>query len=217
VSDDRTRPFSILDGEFGFRLTRLWVGWDLGLFFMTYYDRYPNYVPRVTSHSPLEVQVTTEHPRLGSLGLTGTKDFRSLLFRFESMYTRQRTYDAFQPPNYFQFQSDEVVAALELETTRYTPWRLGAQLAHTWIPHRVAGALAMPHRTLVSANLRGPLWDETTLETILSYGIQDGSSLARLRYTIPTSTQIELVLGADLLFGGRQSQFGRYHPASRAY
>jgi hypothetical protein len=212
--DSTQGNFSIGDGEVGLRLTTLLRGYDIGFFFFTYFDRSPVYTGTPT---PTGLDLVATHNRVGSFGLTFTKDAGPWLLRWESLFTKNKAFQKFASGALTHYEGDEVTVAAEAEYTAWLPWRVALQLAYQGIPRFDADSTTPRHRELVSANVKAPLWGEQTLDAIVSWAVHDGGSLTRLQYTIPTSQQFELMLGADLLLGGSRSQFGAFQSGSRFY
>ncbi len=212
--DAPSGKFSLTDGELGGRFTTLWRGYDLGFFFFTYFDRQPMYTGVPTAAG---LDLVASHSRISSLGLTFTKDLAPWLLRWESLYTKNKSFQKFDAVGLSAFAGDELTVAAEAEYTQWLPWRAALQFAYQGIPRFDLSSTTPKHRALLSANLKAPLWGEQTLDAILSLALHDGGTLARLQYTIPTSQQFELMFGSDLLFGGARSQFGVFKSASRFY
>lgn len=207
-------PAYWLNPEFGLRLTNLWHGYDLGFFFFSYFDRDPTYTS-VPNGAGLDL--VASHNRIGSLGFTFTKDFSPWLIRWESLFTKDKLFQKMGASGLSGYTGHEITAAMEVEYTGWLPWRVALQLAYQGIPSFDPASLTPRHRTQLSGNVKAPIWREHSLDAILTWALHDGSSLARLQYTIPTSQQFEVMVGGDLLFGGANSQFGGFHNASRFY
>lgn len=220
ISAPRSLPFAFSNGEFGMRVGSVVVGWDLAFFFLTYFDRAPVYSLDLT---PTRANFIQTHPKLTTVGLTGTKDFESWLFRFETLYTRNRPINTFNinPLNLSQSlrteRTDEWVGVLGVDYTRWRSWRAGGQISHHLLADSFAGAFIPAHRTQVSFNLYGPLYKEQALDLIWSYFIQDDSQLVQLSYHIPLTDSMDMSLGSYVFFGGDNSQYGRFKTATRAY
>lgn len=212
--DTTQGKFSIGDGELGVRLTTLLHGYDLGFFFFTYFDRQPVYT---STPGTAGLDLVATHSKVGSLGLTFTKDYSSWLVRWESLFTKDKSFQKFDASGLSFYAGDEITVASEAEYTGWLPWRVAFQVAYQNIPHWNAASTTPRNRALLSANVKAPIYREQTLDAIVSWALHDGSTLSRLQYTIPTSQQFELMFGTDLLFGGAQSQFGAFKTGSRFY
>ncbi len=212
--DNPQGKFSIGDGEVGVRMTTLLQGYDLGFFFFTYFDRQPVYT---SAPGPAGLDLIASHSRVGSLGLTFTKDYSSWLVRWESLFTKGKAFQKFDSTGLSFYTGDEVTVASEAEYTGWLPWRVAIQFAYQGIPHWNAASTTPKNRELLSANVKAPIYREQSLDAIVSWAIHDGSTLSRLQYTIPTSQQFELMFGTDLLLGGARSQFGAFQAGSRVY
>ncbi len=217
VSDERSLPLVDQNGEAGFRATTMIRGVDLSAFYFYYHDRMPNYRLSVTNPSPLELNLDGYHSRIHTGGITATTEIAPFVFRMEGLHTVDRQFDSVRDGTYSAARSGETTAVLGVDYTKIANWRLGMQLSDTYLTENIPGSLTPKNRPLLTWLLSGPIYREQTLEVILSYVANDGSSLAQIRYLTPLSSQIELLFGADILMGGSQSQFGRFKSASRGY
>ena len=215
IEEPRSGALGLAIGEYGARFTGLIGGYDLAAFVFHYFDRRSTYR---TSFAPNgDVTFQADHPRVSTVGFTATKDFPSFLARFESVYTTGRAFDTFGPNGYGRYTSDEITAALEIDFTQLYPWRVGAQISDAYIAKHQSNSLQQRHSPMISANVKGPAWQNHQVESVLSYSTNDGSSFAKLLYTIPTSAQFEVSVGAELFLGGQQSKYGSVRRASRGF
>ncbi len=212
--DKSSGNLSFGDPEVGVRVTTLLRGYDLAFFFFSYFDRSPTYTGVA---GPTGLDLVASHNRIGSAGITFSKDFSPWLVRWESLYTKDKMFQKFDAAGLGGYRGDEVTVAVETEYTGWLPWRVAMQFAYQGIPKFDAASTTPKNRELLSANIKAPIYREQTLDAIVSWAIHDGGTLTRLQYTIPTSQQFELMFGADLLFGGVRSQFGAFKNGSRAY
>jgi hypothetical protein len=217
VVDNRVAPWNTDNGEFGLRATALVSGIDLSLFYLNYLDRLPHYSASVLGFAPLSVELQGAHPRMQTIGWTGTADLSWLLLRWETLLTKDRTYDRLNGMSYSNAKTDELTAVLGIDYTQLEKWRLGLQLSETYLAQDIVGNLTPRSRQLISVHANGSLWNDQTLDLIFSYEPDDGGTLTQLRYMIPLNNQLELGVGADLLRGSPTSQFGRFRQGSRAF
>jgi hypothetical protein len=130
---------------------------------------------------------------LNTVGLTAATELAPFVFRTEALHTAPK---------------HETVGVLGIDYTQIANWRLGAQFSDTYL---------FDHHFLVTVLAAGPVFGQTNLDLMLSYVPTDGSSLAQIKYLVPLASRIELVIGADILLGGGNTQFGRFRDASRGY
>jgi hypothetical protein len=216
----RSAPWSFSNGEFGLRASTVFGGWDLALFFLTYFDRAPVYTLDLT---PTRATFVQTHPKLTTVGVTGTKDFDSVLLRFETLYTRNRPINTFNltPLNLEQSlrteRTDEWVGVLGLDYTRWKSWRAGVQVSHHLLTETFSGAFLPANRTQISFSLFGPLYKEQSIDVIWSYFFGDASQLLQLSYHVPVTDSMDMSVGTYVFAGGDNSQFGRFKNASRIF
>jgi hypothetical protein len=220
LSDERILPLALSSSEFGIRGTAILGGWDMGAFFLSYFDRRPSYRPSFTA---TDVLIRGVHDRIASLGLTATKDFDSWVSRLELIYTRSRPVDAFvlnptAPTQSFSTStSDEFVGVLGFDYTQWRDWRLTLQVSQDSFLRAVPGSLLPQHATNLSFVLGGTLFRNHELTVIQSYCVNDGSALSQLLYMMPLSSRLEATLGTYLFTGGSSSSFGTFRGASRVF
>ncbi len=217
LTDTRTLPLALSNGEFGLRGSTTVEGIDLGIFYFNYHSRSPNYHLSIINSSPLEGNLNAFHPSLQTIGVTATAEQEPFLLRFEALATFDKQVDAAIGGSYVNKRTNEYVAVLGADYTKITNWRLGAQLSDNYLSEAIAGGLIPRHRPLLTLHASGPIFREQNIEAIFSYVLNDGSSLGQLRYLVPLSSRIELLFGADVLLGGQRSQFGQFETASRGY
>lgn len=217
VSDSRTLPLALENGEVGLRATTSFRGVDMAAFYFNYHDRAPNFRMSLVSPSPLEAHLEGFHPRIQTLGVTATAEQEPFLYRLEALSTFDKLVDAASAGSYTSHMTNELVGVLGVDFTKITNWRLGLQVSETYHTRAIANAITPQSRPLVTLHASGPIFREQNLEVIFTYAPNDGSILNQLRYLVPVSSRIELLFGADLLLGSPQSQFGRFESASRGY
>lgn len=220
ITDDRTKPLSLSNGEFGLRATAMLSGWDMALFYLHYFDRRPSYRP---TFAGTDINVRGVHEPISSLGITGTKDLQTWVARFELLYTRNRAVDAYYPDlinpamSFYSALSDEMVGVLGFDYTQWRNWRLTFQFSHDTYFKNIPGALVPKNTTSLGVILGGTVFHNHEVNLITSYAVSDGSSLLQLSYMVPVSNRLEATLGAYLFEGGSNGIFGNFKGASRAF
>lgn len=220
VDSPRSLPLGFSNGEFGTRVSGVFGGWDIAVFFLTYFDRSPVYALDLT---PIKATFRQTHPKLTTVGVTGTKDFDWWLLRFETLYTRNRPINTFNlnPLNLGQSlaieKADEWVGVVGFDYTKWRSWRAGLQFSHHLLTHDFPGAFTPANRTQMSFSLYGPIYKEQALDLIWSYFFQDASQLLQFSYHIPLTDALDFSTGVFVFAGGNNSQYGRFKNASRAY
>jgi hypothetical protein len=191
-------------------------GFDLAVFFLDYHDRFPTYQLNVTSPMPLAISLHGNHPRMKSVGFTGSKDISPVVVRWESLYTSGRVFDAIQGGQYVNVVSDEITGVLGVDYNGFENCRFGVQASKIHRLKAIEGGLLGNDRHLLSVHLNATIW-KPVADVIFSYTPDDGSMLGQFTLTIPTSHQLELALGTALFLGTPRSQFGLFHSGSRAF
>jgi hypothetical protein len=217
LSDSRTLPLQFENGEVGLRATTLVSGFDLGAFVFSYHDRFPAYAMKVTNPAPLSLELTGQHPRLLSYGVTGSKSLNQVVLRWELLHTRDRRFDAIQNGLYVNRPSNESTGVLGLDYNGFENYRVGFQFSKIYRSENIIGALTRQNRNLINFHLNATLWKSPVVDVIFNYVPDDGSTLTELRLTVPASHQFEITLGTDLFTGSPQSQFGIFHAGSRGF
>lgn len=212
--DTRALPTSFSNGEIGGRVTATFSNLDVSLFQFYYFDRFPVYSAQIGIGG---VSLTPNYHRILTMGVTGTYDFSEFLLRMEALYTKDRHYNAVIGNQLLDLPSDEVTVVGELDYSQIRAWRLGLQLAHTYLTRDVSPINGTRNRTLVSLQADGTVWKAQTLGAILSYEPNGGSSLAQINYLIPLDDSLELRLAGEYFMGDDTSTFGRFGPGSRVY
>ncbi|HMW01820.1 MAG TPA: hypothetical protein PKE58_16895, partial [Acidobacteriota bacterium] len=109
VSAHRTMPWGTEYGEVGARFSVPISGIDLALFGFHYFDRSPNYDLNVVNPAPLQVEFKETHERIQSLGLTLSKEVRSIVLRAEGIFHVGKRYDKASPGTFTFFKANEIV------------------------------------------------------------------------------------------------------------
>jgi hypothetical protein len=215
VNRDRTLPLALDNGEIGARATALVAGVDLSVFWLHYFDRMPSFQVRPTG--PTTLVADPVYPRVDSLGATATADLSMFLLRLEALYTAGRKLTGPASTGYALLPTDQLTGVLGLDYTRLEKWRVGLQISESYLTRDISTAVTPRSLPILSLHANGTPWSDHSLDVILSYIFNDGSSLTELRYWIPASDQLEIGAGADLWTGSGNSQFGQFKQASRGY
>jgi hypothetical protein len=226
VTEPRSYPIALTNTEVGARASAMLGHLDMALFFFSYFNRAPEYqltvLPPTNGGTTPNALFTAEHSRILTLGLTGTYDWGPVVTRWETLYTDHAPVDFFNPTtanplNYGTFPSGLLTGVIGFDYTQIPSWRFGFQASHKVYTATTDGALTPQNQSLLTANINGPLFRDQTLDLLLSYVPQDGSSLLQASYLIPASSRFEVALGTNCLLGGANSEFGRFHGGSTIY
>lgn len=212
-NDERTLPVSIKNAEYGVRLSPNISGTDLSFIYFNYFDRAPVYESENNSGS---INVLGKHLRLETLGLTLSLPLSTLVLRSEILFHRNKYF------NYFDgslkpYESNQWVGVLGLDYIVGDKWRLGLQVSENYRDRTVSGAIDLQSTQLITAHGSFTIINSQVFDLLYAYAPHDGSSLTELSYLIPLSKRVEILFAADLFNGGKSSQFGLFHPASRGY
>lgn len=219
LRDDRTKSWSLSNGEFGMRGMTLLAGWDVSAFYFNYFDRRPSYRPSLVGGN---IVATAAHDPIQTFGVTATKDLGPWVLRFESTYTPQRPVDAYEYNNiapelsYYTGKSDEFIAVTGFDYTQWKDWRFSLQLSLNSLFTYVPGMFLRQNAINLSVITGGTMWGNHEFNAILNYAA-DGSSLWQFSYMVPVSSRLEASIGTHIFAGGVGSQFGRFKDASRAF
>jgi hypothetical protein len=212
-NDERTLDISWKNAEYGGRFTPNILGIDLSFLYFNYFDRAPVYI---SSLSAGQTNILGKHNRLETLGATLSLPVSTLVLRAETLFNRHKHFNKFTG-DLNSFSSDQFVGVVGVDYIVGDRWRLGVQLSENYRFRTEEGALEKASTQLVTGHGSFTLLQDQTLDLLVAYGPHDGSSLTELSYTIPMSKRIDLLIASDLFNGGSSSQFGLYHPATRAY
>lgn len=211
--DERTLPIGIKNAEYGARLSPNIPGTDLSLIYFNYFDRAPVY--QSTDNSGF-IQVIGKHPRIETLGITLSLPVSVLVLRSELLFHRNKQFNFFDGA-LKAYTSDQWVGVLGLDYIVGDKWRLGLQVSENYRKQNSSGAIDLQSTQLITSHGSFTFNNLQVLDLLIAYAPHDGSSLTELSYLVPLNKRVEILFAADLFNGGRSSQFGLFHPASRGY
>jgi len=212
-NDERTQDISWKSAEYGGRFTPNISGIDLSFLYFNYFDRAPVYISSLSSG---QTEIRGKHNRLETLGATLSLPVSTLVLRAETLIHRHKHFNKFSGA-LNSFISDQFVGVLGVDYIVGDRWRLGVQLGENYRFRTEEGALEKASTQLITVHGSLTFFHDRTFDLLVAYAPHDGSSLTEISYTLPLSKRIDLLIASDLFNGGSSSQFGLYHPATRAY
>lgn len=217
VTDERTLPLALENGEVGARVGTKLGPVDMGVFYFNYHDREPKYQLLSTEDVPPVVTFAGQHARLQTVGTTGATELGPWVLRWEALYSWNRFFSFIDQGFYNTFSTQETTAVLGVEYSAVADWRLGFQASNAYLTDVPEGTFTPRHRPLLTALIAGPLIKDQSIDLMFTFVPTDSSSLVQVKYLVPLTSRIELNFGADLLLGEPATQFGRFRNASRGY
>lgn len=202
------------EGEWGGRITSQIGDVDFSFFYLKYFDRFPTYNAVVIAAAPLSIELRPEHKKLQTFGFTFTTDLDLILLRGEALLNQDRSWNILEAGNLTTKTSDEYLYVVGMDFPKIDAWQVGTQFTESLLAEGEY-LLRPPRQSMASLRLAKTLPSNSELEIVFSRFLSHPSSLTQIKYMIPVSSALELNFLVDWFDGASETEFGRYHRASR--
>lgn len=217
VVDPSKPPGTISSSEVGGRLSYLLDGWDLGVFYLYSWEKFPVLFRRITGGV---YEFSPQYKRAHYIGGSFSKDLRSVVLRGEFAANPRGFFPTFDPRDADGIAQRSVVDYLVgFDYTLFGAIDTNVQLLQRWIPHH--------NDFLVNEKgLRTHLsfWAKTGFfsnriepELLVLFGLSEDDTLYRPKIRWKVADAVDVTVGADVFQGERSGIFGRFDKKSRLY
>jgi hypothetical protein len=186
-------------------------------YYFSYFDRNPYYNVSSQSNLPSSLVLDENHSRIDTTGLTATADLDGFVLRGEYLVSHNRIFPAFTGNNLLQVKTDETVYVLGVDFPTVYNISGGVQWSDSHLNDGPTGLLRPADQTYLSARLQWTFHQTQSLDLLYIYEPADAGERIQLEYLLPMTQKVELHMGADVLDGPGDSEFGRIRRGSRAY
>ena len=215
VGEDRSGR-NIGNSNYGFRLSQLIRGWDISAFYYHSLDVAPTFYRVSTLTEPLVLQ--PRHDEIDQVGATVTKDFGTVVFKGEMVYTDGRKFNVMTPAAINGLAKQNTLDyALGLDFNLPAETRLNLQFyQRVFFSYNPTGFTDRVENG-ASILLNGKVWRNVEAQALLIHSLNRNDWMFRPRLTWNFERNWRAAVGADI-FGGRSTGFfGRFEHNDRAY
>lgn len=209
---------SLNDSGYGLRLSYLVSGWDMSGFFYSSMDSSPTFFRNIVNTPTPTFVYTPRHDRINQYGMTFSKDFTSLVFRAEAVYTQDRWFEVTRISDIDGVVRQDLldyILGIEYPLPRQS--RLNLQFFQRRFPDHDP---AMTPKSVESgASVYASTHISAAVEAQLLWivGLNRGDWMARPKLDWTIGANWNWILGADFFDGQRDGLFGRYADKDRVY
>lgn len=211
------RPESNLDHmNYGLRLSTLTKGWDISGFYYRSMDNTPTFYREIAAPSTFVFEA--RHDRLNQFGGTIAKDFGSVVFKGEAVYTQGRRFtvlraadvDGVVPQNTLDW-------AAGLDFTLPAETRFNVQLFQRVFFSHDQDVIPDRRENGYTVYLNGKLSDKVEAQALFISSFNRPDWLFRPKLTWNFERNWRLLLGADIFKGPPLGAFGQYDGKDRVF
>ena len=204
--------------NYGIRVSTLSNGWDASAFAYSSMDIEPTFYRQVNSVPQPTITYEARHNRIDQFGGTLAKDFGSVVFKAEGLYTHGREfYVSTADDSDGVVPKDTVDWAVGLDFSLPADTRLNLQLFQRYMfdhePDLLSDRAETGYSVLLNHKLTSKL--EAELTWIASFNQTDWLLRPRLVWNFERNWR--LAVGADVFDGAPLGLFGRYADKDRVY
>ncbi len=202
--------------NYGLRLSTLKNGWDISGFHYQSTDINPTFYRQFEAPNTLVYQA--QHDRINQTGATVSKDFGTVVFKAEGVYTRGRNFTTLSTTD-----SNGVVRqntldwAAGLDFTLPAETRLNVQVFQRQFFNHDANIISDRHENGYSLLLNNKFFSNWEAQAIFISSLNRSDWLLRPRLSWNLERNWRWILGADIFRGPQTGLFGRYDAMDRVY
>jgi len=218
VAGEQRPSVTIGNGNYGLRLSTLRSGWDLSAFYYRSQSANPTFYRDVTLAPTPTTTFTPKHDRIWQLGGTLTKDFRSFVLRFETVYTSGKGYEttSLTPANGVVTQNTlEYIASVDFTLPRDV--RLNVQGYQRYFFDHDPSIVWDEVESGLSLLISGKITSRLEPSLLIIQSLNDDDRLTRLRLDWYARPNWRLAAGVDIFDGPPLGYFGRFDDRDRVY
>ncbi len=215
LSEDRSGR-NIGNSNYGFRLSHLKNGWDLSAFYYHSLDATSTFYRVSSAAEPLVFQ--GRHDKIDQAGATVTKDFGSVVFKGEMVYTDGRKFNVFRPTATNGLVAQNTLDyALGLDFSLPAEARLNLQFFQRVFFAHDRDSFADTLESGGSVLLSAKVWRNIEAQTLLIHSFNRSDWMFRPRLSWNLEKNLRWAVGADIFGGGPTGLFGRFDHNDRVY
>lgn len=202
---------------YGLRLSYIQSGWDLSGFYYNSMDTTATFFRDVITTPAPTVVFRPTHERIQQYGATLSKDFLSMVFKAEVIYTQDRWFEVTRLSDADgAVQQDLLDYVVGLEYPLPARSRLNLQFFQRWYPDHDPDMTAEELETGASVYF-STHWRSLEPQLLVVGSLNRGDWLARPKIVWDMGRQWRWVNGVDIFGGNRSGLFGRYDHLDRVY
>ncbi len=215
---DEEKPAGDLSySGYGLRLSYIQSGWDLSGFYYNSMDASAAFFRDVIATPTPTFVFRPTHERIQQYGATLSKDFLSMVFKAEVIYTQDRWFEVTRLSDADgAVQQDLLDYVVGLEYPLPARSRLNLQFFQRWYPDHDPDMTAEEVETGASVYL-STHWRSLEPQLLVAGSLNRGDWLARPKIVWELGRQWRWVNGVDIFGGSRSGLFGRYDNLDRVY
>jgi hypothetical protein len=215
---------NIRNGVYGFRLSQMMSGWDLGGFYLYGYDYSPTFFRRIEidpESQQITVNVMPEMTRKRTIGATFSKDFQGVVLKGEFVYDRERNFLVTDPNDYDGIiKSDYFEYLLGIDYTFFRKLDFNVQFFQQFVLKPVDTLYRDDRASFISVWLKTGLFKnklEPELFAVTKMGMGNNDFMLRPKLNFTFSSHLNAAFGADIFGGMHDSDFGQFDNSDRLY
>jgi hypothetical protein len=204
------------NSNYGVRLSQLINGWDISGFYYHSLDASSTFYRVSAPTEPLVFQ--PRHDNIDQAGATVTKDFGSVVFKGELVYTDGRRFNVTRPTAVNGLvRQNTLDYALGLDFSLPAETRLNVQFFQRIFFEHDPDIFSKGVENGASVLLSGKLWQKLEAQALLIHRLNRNDWMFRPRISWEFQRNWRLALGADVLGGQSTGLFGRFDQKDRVY
>jgi hypothetical protein len=204
------------NSNYGVRLSQLINGWDISGFYYHSLDASSTFYRVSGPTEPLVFQ--PRHDNIDQAGATVTKDFGSVVFKGELVYTDGRRFNVTRPTAVNGLvRQNTLDYALGLDFSLPAETRLNVQFFQRIFFEHDPDIFSKGVENGASVLLSGKLWQKLEAQALLIHRLNRNDWMFRPRISWEFQRNWRLALGADVLGGQSTGLFGRFDQKDRVY
>ena len=215
LGEDRSGR-NIGNSNYGFRLSQLKNGWDMTAFYYHSLDASSTFYRVSGPAEPLIFQ--PRHDKIDQAGGTVTKDFGSVVFKGELVYTDGRSFNVARPTAINGLvRQNTLDYALGLDFSLPAETRLNLQFFQRVFFAHDRDSFSDTVESGGSILLAGKVWRNLEAQTLLIHSLNRSDWMFRPRLSWNFERNWRWALGADIFGGKPTGLFGRFDHNDRVY
>jgi hypothetical protein len=224
VGDIKMPANNARNGVYGFRLSQMVSGWDLGGFYLYGYDYSPTYFRRIEVNPETQritVNVMPEITRKRTVGATFSKDISAVVLKGEFVYDRDRNFTVTDPVDFDGIvKSDYFEYLLGLDYTFFRKVDFNVQFFQQFVLNPVDTLFRDDQESFLSIWFKTGFFNnrlEPELFAAFTLEPNRADFMLRPKLNFTFNSHLKTALGADLFGGDYNGVFGQFDNSDRVY
>jgi nicotinamidase-related amidase len=208
----------VANGNYGLRLSVLKNGWDVSGFYYRSLDAQPTFYRTIVETPQPAVVYQARHDRIDQWGGTLAKDFGSVVFKAETVYTRGRSYSVLRPDDLdgvVRQNTLDVVGGVDFTPTSDT--RVNVQLFERAFFDHDPDIIPKRHEPGFSLLVNQKLTDRIEAEVLWITSLARSDWMLRPHVAWDFQKNWRLIAGVDIFNGPPLGLFGQFANRDRIY